>query len=160
VARPCTVCIHPQRAEIDERLARGEPKERVANAYGLSESSVFRHFHRHLVDMLALAHEGRVADADSILGKLDEYERWLRTLATKGGRDGDLRLSVSALSQLIRLSELLAKVRGELDERPQINVILSPQWLQVRDAVLVALGPFPDAREAVSARLLTLEGES
>ncbi|HEU5318620.1 MAG TPA: hypothetical protein VFX49_21080 [Chloroflexota bacterium] len=33
----------------------------------------------------------------------------------------------------------------------------SPQWHQVRDALLLALHPYPDARAAVAERLRLLE---
>ena len=44
--------------------------------------------------------------------------------------------------------ELLAKLTGELDERAQVNIVLSPQWLTIRLAILEALEPFPGARMA------------
>lgn len=54
-------------------------------------------------------------------------------------------------------TELLAKLMGELDERPQINVALSAEWMSVRTVLLEALNPYPDARAAVAQRLMTLE---
>jgi hypothetical protein len=53
--------------------------------------------------------------------------------------------------------ELLAKLVGDLDERPQINVLLAPEWLQVRSELLTALWPFPEARAAVAARLQAMK---
>jgi hypothetical protein len=43
MARSCTICQHLKRAEIDRRLANGEPAAQVARAYELSSSSVYRH---------------------------------------------------------------------------------------------------------------------
>ena len=54
--------------------------------------------------------------------------------------------------------ELLAKLTGELDDKPEVNIVLSPQWLTIRGAILEALEPFPEARVAVGARLLTVAG--
>jgi len=53
--------------------------------------------------------------------------------------------------------ELTAKLMGELDERPQINVLVAPEWILVRTALLDALRPFPEARVAVLGRLTALE---
>jgi len=53
--------------------------------------------------------------------------------------------------------ELFAKLVGDLDERPQVNVLVAPEWVQVRAAVLAALRPYPEARAAVADRLLALE---
>jgi hypothetical protein len=53
--------------------------------------------------------------------------------------------------------ELLAKLLGELDDRPQINLLVAPEWHKVRAALLDALLLFPDARTAVVTRLKGLE---
>ena len=51
----------------------------------------------------------------------------------------------------------IAKLLGQLDERPQVNVLMAPEWLQVRAALLTALTPYADARLAVAAALVSLE---
>lgn len=66
-------------------------------------------------------------------------------------------LVLKTAGQLQGHLELLAKLRGELDERPQINVLLAPEWLTVRTALLEALWSYPEARTAVAARLQKLE---
>lgn len=53
--------------------------------------------------------------------------------------------------------ELLARLVGDLDERPQITLQTAPEWLEVRGVLLSALGPYPEARAAVAARLVALE---
>ena len=54
--------------------------------------------------------------------------------------------------------ELLAKLIGELDERPQVNIFVSPEWVAIGTAVLEPLAPYPEVRAAVAERLLQLEG--
>jgi hypothetical protein len=49
--------------------------------------------------------------------------------------------------------ELLAKLLGDLDERPQINVLVAPEWIQLRTTLLEALRPYPEARTAVLTAL-------
>ena len=66
-------------------------------------------------------------------------------------------LVLKTADRLRAQSELLAKVLGDLDERPQINVLLAPEWLRLRAALLDAFADYPDARAAVAARLATLE---
>jgi phytoene/squalene synthetase len=53
--------------------------------------------------------------------------------------------------------ELLAKLMGELDERPQVNILIAPQVQQV---IIAALTPYPDARRAVVDALAPLETTS
>ena len=51
MSRKCSTCQNVKRAEIDRRLAGGEPGKQVALDYGLNPSSV----HRHRVNCLNLA---------------------------------------------------------------------------------------------------------
>jgi hypothetical protein len=50
--------------------------------------------------------------------------------------------------------ELLARLIGQLDERPQVNVLISPT---VQTAIITALEPYPEARLAVAGALEGLE---
>ena len=71
---------------------------------------------------------------------------------------------MAAVRELRGLVELLAKITGELDERPSVTVNLtaSPEWQHLQGVILAALARFPDAREAVAGALLaadTVPGE-
>lgn len=43
MARPCTVCSHPERQAVDAAILRGDKNRRVAAQYNLVESSIRRH---------------------------------------------------------------------------------------------------------------------
>src|SRR5207237_8269651 len=43
MARNCSTCQHVNRAEIDRRLAAGEPGNQIAHDYDLNPSSLHRH---------------------------------------------------------------------------------------------------------------------
>ena len=51
MSRKCNTCQHIKRAEIDRRLAAGEPGSQIAQDYGISPSSL----HRHRSNCLRLA---------------------------------------------------------------------------------------------------------
>jgi hypothetical protein len=44
-------------------------------------------------------------------------------------------------------------VTGELDERPQVNLIMMPVWVELRAQILATLEPFPEARKALTDAL-------
>jgi len=73
----------------------------------------------------------------------------LRDARTAG--DGDLALK--AIDRIHRQVELQAKLLGDLDERPVVNVLVTPEWQQLRGQLVAALAPFPEARVAVAAVL-------
>ena len=62
---------------------------------------------------------------------------------------GDLRTALAAISQARGNLELLGKLAGELDERPVVNLNVSPEWLELRAVIVAALEPHPAAHTAV-----------
>jgi hypothetical protein len=175
--RRCTICTHPKRAEIERALVHGEPFRDVAVRYGTSASSLHRHKSTHLASHLAKAYEaGHVTRAAELaqedesrkardLGHAIDVATQLRAINAacleilqKSRADGKHSVSLSAVDRIHRQLELQAKLLGELQEAgPQINVLIAPEWQQVRIALLRALDPFPEARMAV-AEVLTRAG--
>lgn len=43
IARPCSICNHLQRQEIEAEIAKGVPLSRIAPNYGTNERSLRRH---------------------------------------------------------------------------------------------------------------------
>lgn len=155
--RRCTVCIHPERVEIDLQLVRGEPFRRIAAQRHVTEQSIRRHKTEHLPTALARAHEAReIAQADSLLDEVRELQTRVLAILSRAEDAGDLRAATGAIREARSTIELLAKLTGELDEQPQIDLVLAPQWTTIRSVILDALEPYPTARAAVSRRLLTV----
>lgn len=97
----------------------------------------------------------RKAALSTLLSRLEAggvvVERW----ESKYADPRDLLIKTAA--QLQGQTQLLARLLGDLDERPQFNVLVSPEWAALRGALLAALRPYPDARAAVAGALLRLE---
>ena len=68
------------------------------------------------------------------------------------------KLVLDTAAQIGKHIELLAKLTGELDERPEVNVFLDPRWLVARSSLLSALAPHPEALEAVQHALTAAAG--
>jgi hypothetical protein len=101
----------------------------------------------------------RKAKLSRLLARLEEAGIDVQRGETRHADPRELILRTAA--QLQGQVELLAKLLGELDERPQVNVLLGDEWLSVRGTLLGALQPYPEARAAVAASLLALgEGRS
>ena len=159
--RRCTVCHHPERHSIDESLVTGAPYRSVAKQFRLSESAVYRHKAEHLPAHLLKAKEvEEVARADDLLDQVRHLQTHALDILERAEKAGDLRTALAAISQARGNLELLGKLAGELDERPVMNVLVSTEWATIRTALMDALSPYPEARSAVSGRLLELEGGS
>lgn len=157
MARPCSICTHDKRNAIDAALIAGQSYRQIAARFGVSQSALSRHLRRHLVALLAGRQE---VDADNLLGQVADLQRQAQVIKDKAETEGDLRTALQGIRELCRIIELLAKLRGELDTRPVVNVLLSPQWVTVRAVLLEALSPYPEARQAAAAALLEVDSES
>jgi hypothetical protein len=148
--RRCTVCDHPERHGIDEALVSGTPYRSVAKRFGLSESAVYRHKTEHLPAHLLKAREvEEAARADELLDQVRYLQRHALGILERAEKAGDLRTALAAISQARGNLELLGKLAGELDERPIVNLNVSPEWLELRAVIVGALEPHPEAHRAV-----------
>lgn len=154
--RTCTICASPACAEINAALIAGEASFRnIAKQYGTSATALTRHKAEHLPAALARSHAAeQVAAADTLLGQVQQLQARTLKLLDTAENAGELHAAVAAIRAAKGNLELLAKLRGDLDERPQINLIVSAEWVSVRTTVLQALAPYPEARAAAAAALL------
>ena len=154
--RKCTVCTHGARAEIERALVAGETFRNIAERFGTSVAALHRHKADHLPVKLAKAQEAQeVAQADDLLSQVRDLQIRALAILDKAEEAGELRTALSAIREARGNLELLAKLLGELDDRPQVNVLVSPEWLELRAVIVGALEPHREARGAV---LRALEG--
>lgn len=153
----CTVCRHPDRASIDRALVSGLPFRHIAAQWSVSTAALQRHKASDLPVLLTKAVEAaEAADADDLLAQLRDLQATTLGLLEKAEAAGKLGTAVMAVREARLNLELLAKLRGELDERPTLNLLIAPEWLSVRGALLAALHPYPQARAAVAETLIQL----
>jgi hypothetical protein len=153
--RSCTLCEHPDREAIDRHLVGDSSNLSVSALFGVSESAVRRHKANHLPAKLVMAQAAEeVAQADDLLGQVRDLHARTLAILEAAEEASQHRTALSAIREARSNLELLAKLLGELDERPQVNILISPT---VQTAIIAALGPYPDARLAVADALRGLE---
>jgi len=155
----CTICTHPERDELDRAILANEPNRRIASRCDVSEIALRRHKAGHIRPTLVRASDAaEVARADSLLGQLAELRADARRIGGKAEALGELKTALAGVRELVRIVELTAKLVGELDERPVVNILVATEWLAVRAELLDVLRGYPEARQAVAARLVALKG--
>ncbi len=149
------MCAHPQIEAIDKALVAGEPYRSVANRYeSLSQAAVQRHQENHIPATLAKAKEAEeVAHADDLLADVRGLQERALAILDRAEEAGELRTALTAIREARGNLELLAKLLGELDERPVVNLNVSPEWLELRAVIVGALEPHPQALGAVVGAL-------
>lgn len=157
--RACTICAHPDRDALEAAMVDGEPNRRIAAHYTVSEQAVRRHKADHLPEHLAKAHEvEEAADADTLLARLRGLNQETAAILQEARKEGskDNELALKAIARVEKQIELEGRLLDILNDKPQVNILVSAEWLAVRGAVLEALIPYPEARASVSGRLLEL----
>jgi len=159
MARPCTICPHADRQAIDSAVLSGESFRNIAKRFALSVAALYRH-REHLPATLVKAQEAaEVAHADSLLAQVGELRARAMSILDTAEATGQLMPALAAIREARSCLELLAKLLGELDERPTLNLIMAPQWGRLVSGLRDVLAPHPAILAQVSAHLLTIERE-
>lgn len=155
----CTVCAHEKRKAIDEALVLGRSLRDIARQHQVGKDALHRH-RDHLTPALVRMVERRAESGPkAALDRLEDLYGRASLVLDAAESEGLGAQSLAAIREMRGIVEILARISGELDERPTVNVLnlqTSTEWQGIRAAVLDALGPYPEAAHAVSAALAGL----
>jgi DNA-binding transcriptional ArsR family regulator len=160
VTRTCTLCSHPRRNEIERELVNRSSSYRdIARQFSISKDAVSRHASRgHIAERLLKAqNEEDIREALNLVKQLKLINAMAVTILTQARDEGDPELALRAIDRVLRQLEFQAKLDGQINEQPVINIHLHREWIELRTAILIALEPHPEARDAF---LAALEGVS
>jgi hypothetical protein len=166
-----SITRHPDRAQIERDLAIGLPLRRLAKRYGIGKDALCRH-RKKLPPQLRAAmlaqslrpevdlEKLRVTESEGLLVNLAAQRAKLLLWQDAAASAEQYQVASAISAQLHRNLELVGKYLGEFASHhvtTSVSVLLSPQYLELRAALLRALQPFPDARAAVAKEIHRLE---
>ena len=147
--RKCSVCGHIQVKDIDESLVNGIGLRKIAERFSLATTSVYRH-KNHLNRTLLKANEVReVAQADNLLEQVRDLQTRALNVLLKTEEAEDWRAATGAIREARGCLELLGKLAGEFKEGQTINVILTPQLIELRTSIIQTLEAYPEAKLSI-----------
>src|SRR5271169_7092483 len=132
MARKCGTCQHIKRAEIDRRLAAGEPGNQIAQDYGLNPSSL----HRHRSNCLRLASSNAImkeaargtAAVACLPSKEDLNSAYFNLrdqideIVARAKAEGSLQTALNGLNSIRHTLDSLSRLSGFDRQGTQINV--------------------------------------
>jgi len=132
MSRKCSTCQHVKRAEIDRRLAAGEPNNQIAKDYQISPSSL----HRHRANCLGLASSNAImketARGTAAVACLPSKEDLNRSyfdlldrideIVAQAKAEGSLKIALSGLNSIRQTLDSLSRLSGFDRQGTQINV--------------------------------------
>jgi hypothetical protein len=171
--RRCTVCHHAERAQIELLIARGASRRAVAKRFpDLSADSIYRHWNKHVPEHVKAAQKVEVLKPGAELEKLVEQESIgllnhlqrirsaLYVAFDAAAEAGDRHGLSQVASQLHHNLRLAAQKTGELQQHSQTqinNLILAPDYLNLRARLIATLRPYPEVARAVAEAFREIE---
>ncbi|MEJ7810416.1 MAG: hypothetical protein WKG32_08385 [Gemmatimonadaceae bacterium] len=158
--RRCTVCDSPKRAEIDRALvARADGYRNIAERFRLSLASVYRHYAEHLPAALAKAQGARdAASGERLLDRLLALHGVTLGILKEARKTKSHGLALAAIQRAEKQLELQARLMGELQDAPSVNILVTAEFRQVQAVIIETLRDHPALRSRVAAALLQVAG--
>lgn len=159
--RPCPICNHAKRVEIDVGIARGETWVNIGRVHGVPGSAVRIHAEKCLRDALRRSSDDAALKAAVKTAK----ERCAKLLATAetlieraaADDEASYRDRAALITAAKGALELLGRFSGEIGPAAEILVIDSPRWKRIEAKIAEALVPYPEAAKAVAKALQDME---
>ena len=152
--RVCTICSHEEREAINAALLSEEALRNIAQRFGTSTTALHRHKEGHIPPHLARAQDAaEVVQADGLLDRLQSLNTETMLILREAREGDDNELALKAIARAEKQLELQAKLLGELNEGTTVNVLVAPEWLELRALIIQAVAPHPEAAQAVGRAL-------
>jgi uncharacterized protein YlxP (DUF503 family) len=162
MARVCTICSSENADSIDASLVSGQTLRSVSKAFDVSAAALGRHRLHLSPAIVKVAQERDRAHVVSLLDRVERLVSEAESVLSVAKDTGKASLALAAIREVRESLKLLGQVTGEI--RPDgavqvsvVNLVESSEWRDLSRAILRALAPFDEAREAV-ARALTSQG--
>jgi len=148
MAKKCSVCEHEQVERINLELMHGTSLRKVAKEFGVSSSALHRHKSEHVKGVEEISSALPVISVEKVM----ELERRADSLYWEAMRNDDRLNAIRALKEYRETVSLYAKLTGELTKQAQVvhnHLHVNPEWVSLRQTMLAALAPYPEARTAL-----------
>lgn len=157
MARPCTICQHPERDAIDRAVLGFAALSKIAAAYRVSEDALSRHKAAHLAETLKTAKETREVQqakvveqhAIEVMEQLKIINRSTLTILKEARDVRDHNLALRAIDRVQRQIELQAKLLGDFQPDGSLNITINAEWIDLRTAIMAVLEAHPAAKHEV-----------
>ena len=156
MGRLCSVCSHAQVEAINLELAKRVPMRTIAERHGVGLASLARH-KQHMpkvqAESPAIVPVG-AGPLESILARIAELDGRLESIFDQA-QEKNPALALRVLKECRENTTLLARLAESITQATPANMLspASPEWHAMRNIIIKALEPYPDAQRAVVTAL-------
>ena len=173
MARKCSTCQHIKRAEIDRRLAAGEPGNQIASDYDVNPSSL----HRHRSNCLGLGSSNAIMKevsrgtaAVACLPTKDDLNNayfalraQIDQIVNQARAEGSLQIALSGLNSIRHTLDSLSRLAGFDRQGTQVNVAVQTNvqfdLAQIAERVIQKFDREPELKARIAQALLEVDDE-
>src|SRR5436309_3122357 len=173
MSRKCSTCQHIKRAEIDRRIAAGEPGGQIARDYDLNPSSL----HRHRTNCLGMSSSNAIMKevsrgtaAVACLPSKDELNQayfelrlQIDQIVTQAKQQGSLQVALSGLNSIRHTLDSLSRLAGFDRQSAQVNVAVQTNinlnLTEIAERVIEKFDHEPDLKARIAHALLEVDHE-
>lgn len=154
MGRKSKIESHPNSNIIIKRLASGEEYSKIIEDFpGLRYQDLDYYTEHKLHAVLSKSPELKAEiEGDQGTDTLAEV-RTLKTKAveilTAAQGAGDLKTALLGIREARGCLESILKAEGQIHEGPQINILVNPEWIELKALIVTTLKPYPEALEAI-----------
>lgn len=154
MGRRSKIDSHPHRKKIIKRLASKEDYSDIIRDFPDITWDDLDYYEKNKLEELISKSDDLKAEiegdiANDTLAEVRDLKARALSILTKAEGAGDLKTALLGIREARGCLELVFKAEGRIQEQPQINVLVNPQWVELRTLIVKALEPYPQAREAV-----------
>ena len=167
MTRPrCTICKLPdaQREALEGKIATKElSMTAAAKLANSNKATVSRHMRNCVASRVreSMKPEPTTVEGLNVVNALTTSHGKTLDILTDSLSEGDRRTALLAIQTENKQLELMAKLTGQLNEAPQLNLLMSPSFVKLKQILIKTLEPHPQLRLEVSEALSKLaEGEN
>jgi hypothetical protein len=173
MARKCSTCQHIKRAEIDRRLAAGEPGNQIASDYDLNPSSL----HRHRSNCLGLGSSNAIMkevsrgtaavaclpSKDDLNSAYSELLTRIDRIISQAEQQGSLPVALSGLNSVRHTLDSLSRLAGFDRPGAQVNVAVQTNvqfdLAPIAERVIQKFDGEPELKARIAQALLEIDDE-
>jgi hypothetical protein len=173
MARQCNTCQHVKRAEIDRRLAAGEPGNQIAHDYDLNPSSL----HRHRSNCIGLSSSNAIMkevsrgtaavaclpSKDDLSTAYFQLRDQIDQIVTQAKQQGSLQIALLGLNSIRQTLDSLSRLAGFERQGTQVNVAVqtsvSLDLRQIAERVILKFDHEPELKARIAQALLEVDHE-
>lgn len=158
----CTFCNYRDAAILEGKIATKQiTQAQAAKIIGCNKSTVSRHMGNCVPKKIAewMRPEPAKEETLNVVNALITSHAKTVEILEDSLAEGDRKTALMALQTEIRQLELTAKLTGQLNEAPQMNILMHPEFMKLKQIMIKTLEPFPDARLKLSEALIEIASD-